>query len=469
MAGRRERPHILILMPDQFRADAFGHTGNSVIKTPNLDRLALEGVSFTKAYTVSPLCMPARASFISGLYPHNHGIWWNAGRLPPGDKTLFHHLQRQGYFIAYIGKSHFYPHREGDHLKNHEGYMKALGIDYVHETTGPWATLRTDSYMTDYWETKGLLKVFREDYRRRREAGPLAVWPSPLPVEEFLDSYIGRQAVEFLHRYDRPQPFCLFVGFGGPHDPWDAPGEYATMYDPRTVPAPIPKEPVRPWTPPFAAEMMRKGRRQGLTEDIARQIRANYYGKISLIDHWVGEILSALEDRGWLDETFIIFWSDHGEMAGDHGRLSKSVFYEGSVRIPLILRHPDAPKGKRVSSLVELIDLYPTILEAIGADAPKQCLGRSLWGMVMGTETEGREYVLSEVHAFGHYTYMVCTGRYKYAVAGNGQGYLLFDLFKDPEEQVNLLGHPAYQDVEQELRESLLCRLIASQRLQGDE
>jgi len=134
-------------MPDQLRADSMSCAGHPQIKTPNMDLLASEGVRFSKAFTVCPICMPARASFISGIYPHNHGMWTNAGQLSVRDETLFQHLQASGYYVAYIGKSHYYPHG-GFHLRDMEAYMHDRGIDYIHETTGPWATVTTDSYMT---------------------------------------------------------------------------------------------------------------------------------------------------------------------------------------------------------------------------------------------------------------------------------------------------------------------------------
>jgi len=204
-------------MPDQMRADCLGAAGNPVIQTPTLDRLCSEGVLFTNAFTVSPLCMPARASFVSGLYPHNHHMWANAGRLPAGDETFFHHLQKAGYYTAHVGKSHYYPQLSGEHLSAYEPYMHARGLDYVHETTGPWATSRTDSYMTDHWQQLGLLNAFREDYEKRRKARPFAVWPSPLPTEEFADSYVGRHAVRFIDTYEptTARSPCAFSSVSG--------------------------------------------------------------------------------------------------------------------------------------------------------------------------------------------------------------------------------------------------------------
>ena len=145
------RPNVLLIMTDQQRGDALGIEGHPVLQTPVMDWIGTAGVRFSSAHTVCPVCMPARASFINGLYPHNHHMWTNRGEMPRDDETFFHHLQAAGYLTAHVGKSHYYVH--GDfHMRDREDYMHARGLDYVHETTGPWATVRTDSYMTDRWE-----------------------------------------------------------------------------------------------------------------------------------------------------------------------------------------------------------------------------------------------------------------------------------------------------------------------------
>jgi choline-sulfatase len=455
---RAHLPPILILMPDQFRADALGCAGHPAIRTPHLDRLASEGVRFGNAFTVSPLCMPARASFASGTYPHNHGIWHNAGHLPAEDETFFHHLQAAGYHTAYIGKSHYYEHG-GFHLREREPYMHARGLDDVHETTGPWATVTTDSYMTDEWHWKGLLRTFRDDYAERRKVGVSAVWPSPLPVEDHLDSYIGRKACEWIESYQDERPFCLFVGFGGPHEPWDPPGEYAALYDPAAMPEAIPPEEPPPWLSEAARVRMLRGRDLNLTPDVIGRIRANYCGKMSLIDHWIGEIRRSLEHRGWWDELLVVFWSDHGEMAGDHGRCHKSVLYESSVRVPLIVRLPGAEAaGQANEGLVEIIDVFPTLLEAAGRAPSPRALGRSLLPAIRDGAAM-REAVLSEVGD----TTMVRTETHKYAADASGTGLLLYDLVADPDEQLSLAGHPDHAGTERALRERLLRWLLATQ------
>ena len=458
-----KQPNILILMPDQLRADTMGCADHPLIKTPNMDLLASEGVRFSSAFTVCPICMPARASFISGLYPHNHSMWSNAGQLPANDETFFHHLQDSNYYVAYVGKSHYYSHSRL-HMRDCEDYMHARGIDYVHETTGPWATVTTNSYMTDHWQEKGLLKAFRDDYLKRREHGNRSVWPSPLPVDEFMDSYIGRKAVEFINSYSEDEPFCLFVGFGGPHEPWDAPGEYATMYSPDDTPPHIPPAEPGEWVTEYGAQRMEQGRINGMTEEEIRKIRANYYGKVSLIDRWFGEIFAALQRRGCWDDTLAVLWSDHGEMAGDHLRLHKSVFYNSSVRVPLMIRWPgQINSGITSDALAQNIDVYPTLLEAIGAEPSKRCFGRSLWPVLRDPEAEHREAVFSEISSRGHHNTMVCTQRHKYTMDSAGEGYMLYDVTEDPEEQNNLIGHPDRQGVEQECRDRILRFLVDTQ------
>ncbi len=447
-----DRPDILILMPDQMRADCMGCAGNEVIQTPNLDRLAEGGVRFSHCCTSSPLCMPARYSFVSGTYPHNHGMWTNTGRQDPYDETLFHHLQRAGYYTAHVGKSHFYQHAEFD-AREWEPYMHARGYDYVHETGGPWANTRMGSYLTDYWQERGgLWDAYREDYERRRENGPTSVWPSPHSVDDYQDSYVGRHARDFLAAYDRDRPLCMFAGFPGPHEPWDAPGEYAEMYDPDDMPARIePSEPPE-WLSGAALEYYHHLRRDGIEDADFRRMAANYYGNISLIDHWVGEILATQDSRRGLDETIVVFWSDHGEMLGDHQRLSKSIFFRSALRVPLIVHWPQMGGGLVRDELCSQIDILPTLLDGLDLEPSPRAMGRSLMPALAGGEPPPDPEALSEV---GQHT-MLRTRRHKYVIDGHGDGAALYDLEEDPDETVNLCGRDDMAEIEAEMRDRLL-------------
>ncbi|MFW5798864.1 MAG: sulfatase-like hydrolase/transferase, partial [Planctomycetota bacterium] len=293
------RPNILILMTDQHRHDGLGCAGLPAIRTPNLDRLAARGMRFDSATTVSPVCMPARASFINSLYPHNHGMWFNSGQVPPCEPTLFKLLQSAGYRTAHLGKSHYYAHKGvADHMVDREPYMRSLGFDDVHETTGPYATLQMGSYLTDRWQRLGLYETFKADYHERMARGGLVVRPSPLPEDEFPDSYVGRKAVEYIENYDDDKPACLFVGFGGPHDPWDAPEPWASVVDPADTPAAIPPGEATPALPAELADKPDLQSRDELTPEVIAAIRANNYGKIMLVDRWIGRIIDAAHNKG---------------------------------------------------------------------------------------------------------------------------------------------------------------------------
>jgi choline-sulfatase len=344
-------------------------------------------------------------------------------------------------------------------MRDMEPYLHALGLDDVHETTGLHATVNCRSYMSDRWEGLGLYEAFRADYRTRAAT---TVRPSTLPVEEFADSYVGREAEAYLRRHDRAEPWCLFVGFGGPHEPWDAPGEYAMLYDPAaTPPALAPLQPPA-WAPPQAAEDMLGGRIPGLTDDVIRLLRANYFGKIALLDHWFGRLFQVCRDRGWWDDLLVVFWSDHGEMLGDHGYLHKQRFLEASARVPLVIRRPGrARAGCTTSVLVQQIDIMPTLLAAAGAPPPEVSLGRSLWPVLERGEAV-RDAVLAELArgSLDARQYMVRTDRHKYAIDRAGRPLMLYDLREDPEERTNLAGRPDMQETEARLRDRLL-RLLA--------
>ncbi len=450
-----DRPNILILMPDQQRADCLSCAGHPQVRTPNMDRLCAEGVRFSRALTSSPLCMPARNSFITGHHVHRHGIWGNGGEPPVEHESLFRRLQGAGYTTAHIGKSHYYAHGS-THADERIPWMRARGFDYVEEIAGPLASQEFPCRMSDEWESLGLWQKYRDDYRRRFEFGRhRAVWPSPLPVEEFADSYVGRRAVEYIDGVGADDPFCLFIGFGGPHEPWDAPGEYATMYDPADAPPPVDFEPAEPgpWVSEAAAGWQRVARPEDLTlADVAR-LRANYYGKISLIDEWFGRIVAACERRGFWDDLVVVYWSDHGDLTGDHGRVYKSRFYEGALRVPLAVRWPgQALAGATSEALATTVDLMPTILEAAGVEPPADGDGLSLAPQLRDPAAPLRECALSEVHARPHRNSMACTARWKYAAHEDGTGYMLYDLQEDPGERVNLIGHPDYATVEVEMR-----------------
>ncbi len=455
------RPHVLIVMLDQLRADSLGCAGHPVIRTPAIDGIAAQGLLFTGAHTVSPVCQPARVSFVTGRYPHNHGIWHNRGELPVNYPTFFTALRDAGYTTATIGKSHLWGHRGVAHLREGEHYLRALGFDAIDETGGPRGTCTTDSGYSDHLRAKGLFDLFVSD-TTERVADATITRPAPFGEADHMDGYVGRRAVQCVDAFPDDRPTCLFVNFPGPHDPWDAPGRYATMYDPSHSPPPIPV-PRRPRTlPDRAAAKLDFAPEPRLTADVIAAIRANYGGKASFVDDWCRRIFDAYASRGWLDDLLVIITSDHGEMAGDHGRVYKRTFHESALRVPLIVRWPGRiPCGTR-DALVENIDILPTVLEAIGVPQPPMSLGRSLLTVIANPDAQHRTDLLSEIYYGCSRNVMLKTARHKYVIDQQGRGYMLYDLDRDPDEQYNLIGAPAAHTLEQTMRDALLVRLAAS-------
>jgi arylsulfatase A-like enzyme len=457
------QPNILFLFSDQHRADAMGCAGDAIVQTPNLDRIAAEGVRFARAHCTSPLCMPSRASITTGLYPHNHGVLDNAtGNLLPVLPTFLRALQEAGYHTSGIGKFHYLLHHNITDVEELHDRMLPFGFDELLETEGKEDSEIHHGPWTRYLAEHGLEQTHRDDYRERRTKRP--AWysePSPLGEEHHEDAFISNRTVEWIEGYSGDKPFFLWTGWVGPHVPWDAPGRYATMYDPGLF-SPPPQDDMSG----MPATVRRRAERFGLARatplDLAK-MSASYYGLISHIDWHIGRILDALERRNLLENTIIIYSTDHGEMLGEHGLIQKSVFYEGAVRVPLIVRYPARFGAGASDALVELYDLTPTILELAGTEPLRTCEGRSLLPLLEQSSVvpDGwRDCVYSELKG----EHMVRTDRYKYTYRTGEERQELFDLVDDPDELHNRSGDPSLAGVERELRERLLAWLVATNR-----
>ncbi|MBT3342411.1 MAG: sulfatase-like hydrolase/transferase [Gemmatimonadetes bacterium] len=457
------RPNFLLLMTDQQRADALGCSGDWV-RTPHLDRLAGEGVQFSNCVTTSPVCIPARLSLATGLYPHNTWVWDNQNHsLDPRTPTWMQAVRAAGYRTSLFGKTHLHPH--GGDLRDREHLMHAYGLDDVDEIGGPRASAQVLSHMTARWQDLGLWDAYREDIADRFATKPHVARPSPLPLAEYADTYVGQRAVEYLRGYDRAQPWCCWVSFGGPHEPWDTPAEFADRYDPEQMPLPAP---LPPWAtdssdrPRGALDDKLVGRPQLAPEDVAA-MRANYAGNVELIDDQIGQILNTIEARGELENTIVIFTSDHGEMNGDFGLIYKSQLLNGAVRVPLIVRTPEtaaaasATAGTINDSPTEWIDVGATLCEAAGAKAPG--FSRSLLPGVEDSTHRHREGAISEMNR----EIMWLDGDHKAVVNAAGEIYLLFDRAQDPLEQDNLAGRSQAEALETQMRLRILEHLVQTQ------
>jgi arylsulfatase len=457
---RARRPNILFLMTDQQRWDAMGCSGGWV-RTPNMDRIASEGVRFTRCVTNSPVCIPARVSMATGHYPHNTGVWQNTRYdMPPETPTWMQVIRDAGYRTSVFGKTHLH-HHDGD-LRDREHLIRAYGLDVVDEIGGPRASARLLSHMTEMWQRRGLWEAYRQDYAERFDNKPHVVRPSTLPLDAYADVYVGQQAKRYLERYEWDMPWFCWVSFGGPHEPWDTPEPYASLYDPARMPPAVPK--------PDETQLRPRGR---LDERLASapafepgetaRLRADYAGKITLIDDQIGEILDVIAARGELDNTIITLASDHGELNGDYGLVYKETFLNGAVRVPLLVRTPEmagtAVSGQVCDSPVEWFDLGPTLVELIGETLPYQQFARSLVPVLEDPDTAHRDTALSELSG----EVMIMDRRWKMTLNREGQPYLLFDLENDPQEIQNLIGAPGIDAVTEPLRLAILERMLQSQ------
>ena len=460
-----DRPNLLLIMTDQQRWEALS-CASDWVQTPNLDRLAREGVRFTNAVTTSPVCVPARLNFATGRYCHNTGVWTNAAHtMPPDTPTWMQAIRDAGYRTSLFGKTHWHPH-QGD-IRERQHLLHAYGFHDVDEAVGPRASTRCMCHMTERWQQLGLLEAHRADYKERFANEPWVVRPSALPAEQYYDTYVGQQATRYLRDLGTDRPWFCWVSFPGPHEPWDTPEPYASRYNPDDMP------PARPF-PQDVAE-----RPQGaldnhhakwsptLSEAQISAMRADYAGNVTLIDDQVGELLRVLEQRGELNNTVIAFTSDHGEMNGDAGKIYKNNFLDGSVRVPVIVRAPHLLGPDRAGvvheSPVEWSDLGPTLAELAGATLQHRQFGRSLAPVLADPTRRHRDDALSEISG----ETMLMTPRWKLALNADGAPYLLFDRHNDPHEQTNLAGDPGHQQITEQLRLRLLDRLTQSQTGHG--
>lgn len=470
-----DKPNIILIFPDQHRGDTMGCVGHPAVRTPNIDRLAEEGVTFTRCSTNSPLCMPARASLISGQYVNEHGVWTNSVVADRHGPSHVRNIRDAGYHTAVIGKTHLYMHggskRTGEHIQT----LKDWGYEDTHEITGPMASTYMDSPYTDYLAKKRLLDVHREymrtitrGFRAQRPGdggGGMHPWeepPSLLPTEAHMDAYTGRVSAEWVRDYKGDKPFYLQVCFPGPHNPFDSPAEYRAMYNPEEMPLAIMDKPGEPMAP-YVERLYGLSGLESMTESQNRLMRTYYYGKITLIDDSIALILKALEERGMLDNTWIIYTSDHGEMLGDHRLSHKVTFYDGALNVPCIVRPPAQVKGWQSRALTDHLDIVATMIDIAGAKVLAGSDGRSLVAQVKaGPEApgaqQGKDAVFSEVIGFS----MARTDRYKMTVfTGTRQPVELYDMENDPKEMRNLVNDPSMEKVRREIIDGPLSQLLS--------
>jgi arylsulfatase A-like enzyme len=453
------QPNLIFLMPDQLRADYLSCYGAPFIHTPNIDRLAQDGVIFQNAYSPSPICVPARASLIMGMDALRTGVLDNGQFVRPdyaqmGLNTWPELLGQNGYRTAAIGKMHFYP------WEIHMGFDdRVIAEDKV------WILIEDDyqRFLKQHGYAK-TMHIDRADYHEHHQAIIHSI-----PWEYSVDHFVGQETCRYIREYDDARPFAMMVGFPGPHFPYDPNEKFAREFDPAAMPDSIPEVPED--TLLIRGDSKRPRRRLWcdvynpvFTEAHKKRIRAYYCALIKQIDYEVGCILKTLEERNLLENTVIILSSDHGDYLGDHGLMGKSIFFDQAARVPMIVRQPGAEVRGVSDELVALTDVTATLLNLGGCPIPTYMDARPMPGLGLPEAPPREEIIcmLSIGTAIVTDHWKLC----KYAFGGT----LLFDRQTDPQEQHNLARDPQYLPVLLELEARLNRAVMRSVNLaHGDK
>ena len=441
-AQENKPPHVILLMTDQQRFDAMGCAGNASCLTPNLDRLAEDGNLFSLGYSSVPSSTPARAGLVTGMSPWNHGMLGYGNEAERYPHEFPREMKKLGYKAIGIGKMHWYPqwNRRGLDVLLSDESGRVDSPDYMSDYR-KWFNLHACGLNPD---TTG---VGWNDHRG-------AIYK--LPEELHPTTWTGQTAVEMIHNYQSDQPMYLKVSFARPHSPYDPPQRFHDMYD--NAPEP-PAPAMGDWVPqewkdktdPLAEPSAAAG---NFGDEYAKKSRRFYYANVTYVDEWIGKIIDELKKKGMYDNAIIFFVSDHGDMLGDHCMWRKTYAYEGSSRVPFIVKLPKNMKScyKRgeviTDKVVELRDILPTAIDIANGTQPEIMDGKSLLPLFEKKDAEWRQYLDLEHTScyFAKSGWCALTdGNMKYIYFYNTGKEQFFDLKKDPYEEKELSKVKKYQ------------------------
>jgi iduronate 2-sulfatase len=445
----QRKPNVLFIAADDLNND-LGCYGNSFIKSPNLDRLAARGVRFDLAYCQFPLCSPSRSSLLTGQRPDTTQVYdlqKHFRSVLPDVVTLPQLFQKNGYFVARVGKLYHY---------GNPGQIGTDGLD-----DAPSWQVRVNPSGVDKDEEK----VLTNHTPTRGLGSSLSFYASPASDEEHTDGKVALETIKLIEA-NRDKPFFIAAGFYRPHCPFIAPKKYFDLY-------PLDRIKAYPFKPADNANVPKPALSLpqphfGVNEQQQREALQAYYASISFLDANVGRLLDALERLKLLDNTVIVFWSDHGYLLGQHGQWMKQSLFEGSARVPLIIAGPGVAKGKASGRTVELLDLYPTLAEACKlARAPTNLAGRSLQLLLKQPDAKWDKPALTQVQRGANANrlmgYSVRNQRWRYTEWDDGkQGAELYDEVNDKEELRNLANDPNHTKTVEEMK-----RLLRAARATG--
>lgn len=460
------RPNILFILTDQHRLEAVSSYADTVCQTPNIDRLADEGVQFDRAYTPCPVCTPARASIMTGQFPHSHGMCDNVASLgcsvhsiPDRSELLSRRLDDAGYNCGYTGKWHLAPDDSNTEIFGREVEQTVPsdvgfeGQDFPGHGDGGWQYPEYQSYLEENGFSLEL------DALESSPGGRASVVETP--TEATVPYFLTEHTISLLERFDGTnEPFFLWHNFWGPHEPYRPSREYYEQYREQEIP---------PWpNADWPADDIPGTHHCRLSEEAAtttweewEDVVRHYYAFTSMIDAQIGRLLDCLERLELFEETVVVFAADHGETLGSHGGLEDKGFhhFEEIMHVPLIVRFPNGQwANTNREELVSLLDLYPTFLDIAGVDASSTDVhGRSLEPLLDGRVTDWRDAVGVEFHGLGgvahtQRTVLMDDLKYGYNPGGTDE---LYDLSIDPHETQNLIDNREYADELAALRAQL--------------
>ena len=445
-ASSTKHPNLVFVFADQLRRDCVGYNGDARARTPNLDRLSGQAISFSNAISAHPVCAPFRASLFTGKYSSSTGVVINTVRCNPNHECFGHVLTRGGYETSYIGKWHLWGTKRGDYYDTEYAYTPPgeyrLGFD------GYWAAY---NFLHNYY----LSQCFEDTPQPIRPHGYEPDWQTDLAIER-----VRRMS-------GTGNPFALFLSFGTPHEPWcrcNVPEEFAKSFD---------------WVdfddrPPNFMEGIDKYRDawtfgEGYADaEVYVGDKRNYYAMTANLDWNVGRLLKALDKMGLADDTIVVFTSDHGSMFGEHGRAGKCTFYEEAVRVPLLVRWPGRiPAGHATDACLSTPDIMPTLLSMMHLPVPAAAEGTDLSHLALGQPGPAPDCALLQGMAEtdgwddGYEWRAVRDKQYTYAVYREGRMELLFDNVADRYQMTNLIDDPAHADTADRLRKLMADRMAA--------
>ena len=463
-------PNIVFMFSDQQRYDTLAAYGNDWIQTPNLNKLAERSIVFERAYVTQPVCTPARASILTGLYPHTAGPIVNHIPLPADTKTFAEYLPDE-YETAWFGKWHL-----GDDTVKQHGWKNWISSEDGHHESYSSDELPLSDYHR-YMESRGYKP---EGTAPQGRAIFTSGQRSQMPPEDQMSHFLGRAAVDFIGR-NADKPFALFLSTFEPHSPYSGP--YNELYDPAELPVgpaflqqPESASLYHRTRASYYSKFLTEGgsrddpymREYLLDPDLTldseldwRVLRAKYLSNITLVDDMAGMVLNALEANGLADDTIVVFTSEHGEMAGDHCMLEKRSLYEESARVPLLMHVPGMDAGTRtVNGNISQVDLLPTLLELMGESAPTDIEGKSVAATLeSGGNLESNDVFmewngtggLADRNLGSEDINLLNTAPWRGVVSGNWKFCYcptdkneLYNLADDPHEMTNLVDDPAH-------------------------